>query len=1219
MKKISLVIFLIGLCTSLFAQPANDECEFAIDLGVVPICPVIDTFTNVAATASNPFSNPTSNIPTCFNGNQPSTDVWFSFMVPSAGGITDFEIQVNGINGPNGSILQPQIALYRGACALDELQELACATAMSGETNVDLAINGLTPGITYYLRIEDWSASAASNTGDFELCIKEPDIIFNMGTTNFTDACSGVLFDSGGPDNNYLNNENLTFTICPDVFTNCISLEIADYQIENNYDFLTFYAGEDTNAPQMGSLTSSGSDISFQAGTNCVTIQFSSDFSVTQGGFELSWQCDQEACETTFIPCEETFNIFDLPFITNGTTTCGAGNDVQTGPCIPDEDLLAGEDVVYTYTAFGEECIAIMITGADLNTGLSIYDACPESATDCLAFAQNTNTDTLFIPNLELTSFEQIFIVVSNENCTDYNISVETVDCPVIAPARPVCEDALLLNNCGELPDLFGVSQSSLANPVYYQEGMNDGCWPGVGEAHYTWLFFQAQTDGDFGFIAQNVNELEASNINIQVWGPITNFDLMCEYIESNQPIRSTGALATNSTLTGLTNINPINNDLVADVCEGEGGDGFVSTLEVQEGEIYLVFLNDFDGNIGNAGLFLDFSPTSAGVIDGLPEDTPLTSPTYHLIGDAFYEPQNYDFSCIHLTAAETSQLSCVWAADLVDFSEPFSQNITVYLGDNNSGADGICMVYHQSIMGADACGISGGGIGASEIDHSFIIEFDTWQNTNFNDPFQDHIAVNINGDMSNPIGGPAIMPNLEDGQEHEVTFNWNPATNTYEIFFDGVLQITGVFDIIQNCFQGLNTAYCGFTGSTGGAFNLQYACTGDNVYPTNSIDSVFIEICEGQSYIINGEEQTEVGIYEEVFPALNGCDSIIVTELSIIPATLDTLAVLICEGESYFAGGAAQTEAGFYQDTLSSIQGCDSIIVTNLGFIESTSQTFEITLCEGESYFAAGAAQTTNGIYIDSLLSVQACDSIIISDLNFIMPTIDSLFVQLCEGETYFAEGQEQTASGIYIDTLVSVQACDSIIETELEFIITDAIIELPEDLKCEEGFCTTLDASNSTTGDNVTYTWTVDGDGQIEEGAATLSPIICGAATYFLEVTNVVNGETCISIDSVIVIEDPSSTCSYAIPNVFTPNGDNMNDVFQLVQNGDDFEVLSLIIFNRWGQKVHTASNNMHAWDGTYNGNPAPSDVYIFQMEIRDVANQEIIIERGDLTLLR
>lgn len=96
-------------------------------------------------------------------------------------------------------------------------------------------------------------------------------------------------------------------------------------------------------------------------------------------------------------------------------------------------------------------------------------------------------------------------------------------------------------------------------------------------------------------------------------------------------------------------------------------------------------------------------------------------------------------------------------------------------------------------------------------------------------------------------------------------------------------------------------------------------------------------------------------------------------------------------------------------------------------------------------------------------------------------------------------------------------------------------------------------------------------------------------------------------------------------AVPNVFSPNGDGTNDFFNYVTNGipedGDITVLDLKIFNRWGQLVYDNNDPLNGWDGMYNGDPAPSDVYIYKMLLRvGTENRDVTFEStGDITLLR
>lgn len=314
--RYSLVFLLLFAALASFAQPVNDDCDGIIELGEIPYCTIggapttaDSIFNNVGATQSDiGFGN----LPTCFNGGLPQRDVWFSFI--SSDTILDYTITVMGIEHPDGTaaMVNPQVALYRGNfCGANQLAELACASADLGESMVELNVEGLTPGITYYLRINDYSASATPNEGAFKLCIDEIDPV-NTIEDGSSSACSGTLYDSGGPDEDYQNDENSTFVICPNQPNQCINFTLTYYNVEvgdpfggNVGDQIIFYDGDEANAGDI-ITTINGGDVAggggvcyqVQASSGCMTVQFVSDGNVVHEGFEGHWECSAQACET---------------------------------------------------------------------------------------------------------------------------------------------------------------------------------------------------------------------------------------------------------------------------------------------------------------------------------------------------------------------------------------------------------------------------------------------------------------------------------------------------------------------------------------------------------------------------------------------------------------------------------------------------------------------------------------------------------------------------------------------------------------------------------------------------------------------------------------------------------------------------------------------------------------------------------------------------------
>ena len=105
-------------------------------------------------------------------------------------------------------------------------------------------------------------------------------------------------------------------------------------------------------------------------------------------------------------------------------------------------------------------------------------------------------------------------------------------------------------------------------------------------------------------------------------------------------------------------------------------------------------------------------------------------------------------------------------------------------------------------------------------------------------------------------------------------------------------------------------------------------------------------------------------------------------------------------------------------------------------------------------------------------------------------------------------------------------------------------------------------------------------------------------------------------------ILIKTVCNDENYFIPNTFSPNNDGVNDYFY-PRGRSIYNIQSMRVFNRWGQIVFQRQNfpaNSEAmgWDGTFNGHPAPSDAYVYIVEVI-CNNAQVIALQGTVTLVR
>ncbi len=70
--------------------------------------------------------------------------------------------------------------------------------------------------------------------------------------------------------------------------------------------------------------------------------------------------------------------------------------------------------------------------------------------------------------------------------------------------------------------------------------------------------------------------------------------------------------------------------------------------------------------------------------------------------------------------------------------------------------------------------------------------------------------------------------------------------------------------------------------------------------------------------------------------------------------------------------------------------------------------------------------------------------------------------------------------------------------------------------------------------------------------------------------------------------------------VPNVFTPNGDGLNDIFMPL--GEGVTKYNLTVYDRWGEKLFETKDFFHGWDGSYKGEPCKSDVYQWSIDASD-----------------
>jgi gliding motility-associated-like protein len=205
----------------------------------------------------------------------------------------------------------------------------------------------------------------------------------------------------------------------------------------------------------------------------------------------------------------------------------------------------------------------------------------------------------------------------------------------------------------------------------------------------------------------------------------------------------------------------------------------------------------------------------------------------------------------------------------------------------------------------------------------------------------------------------------------------------------------------------------------------------------------------------------------------------------------------------------------------------------------------------------------------------------------------------------------------GNYVFEVVSPDGCDTLIDYSvtptqpLELLtLQDAQIELGDSILLR----TFVNSSN------VTVSWT---PGQTLSDSTILSPVARPLAltSYVITVADTVTN--CVRRDTVVI--SPSQDADIFVPTGLSPNEDGVNDVFRIFPKPSVERVEVVRIWDRWGNLVFeregTPTNPINQftnlWDGTFNGRPVNSAVFVYQVIYHTVRNQRKV-QRGDLTVI-
>ncbi len=374
----------------------------------------------------------------------------------------------------------------------------------------------------------------------------------------------------------------------------------------------------------------------------------------------------------------------------------------------------------------------------------------------------------------------------------------------------------------------------------------------------------------------------------------------------------------------------------------------------------------------------------------------------------------------------------------------------------------------------------------------------------------------------------------------------------------------------------------------------------------SNRYMEIDTQLCQGITIQWNEMQVDSAGDYRIHADNINGCDSITVLHVKYFPEinTMLTGDKYICEGGNTILGAGEfenyqwstgeksreiEVESpGLYRLTVTDKNGCiaeDSILVKNAPVVEIDYQEIS-EKCYGEGngkLELSGIRGGVGGVKLYFAGEKIEPDANItgLSPGRYVLKSVDSLG---CENQIKI---QIDSAAQINVDLGhdLTVSTYDTVIYVKAQYNIT----EYKEILWYINGELTDEAADE--------IELTIDEDKQI---------IVLLIANNGCEVRDTLN----ITVDF---------RANIYIPDIFTPDGDGINDVWRLRYKDYKPLIKEAAIFDRWGEKIILRKNISNLeWDGTFKGKRVSPGVYLYYIRYENAKGYDIVLT-GDITVIR
>ena len=332
----------------------------------------------------------------------------------------------------------------------------ASATGWVAAGSNPFTLTGLTPETCYDIYVR----SACSSTDVSTWAGPRP-----ITTAIAPPVCGGTFVDNGGTNGNYPSNSNVTWTVCPTIPGEQVTVTFTSFSTQQNSDILSVYDGSSTAGVLLGTYSGTAIPPQFIASTTsgCLTFVFVSNGSVESTGWVANVTCAPvPTCPrpTVLVATPLTATSVNLSWTENGSATSWEVIIQPAGTGLPPANAVGTIVNSTSYTA----------TGLNTNINYEYYVRAICSSTDISTWNGPRN-----------------FILITS--CAD---------------STPFCGDDQNFNGTTDVP--------SLGSP---------GCLGSTPNPR--WFNFQIETSGSLTFQISQTNSVTGAPIDVDfiLWGPL--------------------------------------------------------------------------------------------------------------------------------------------------------------------------------------------------------------------------------------------------------------------------------------------------------------------------------------------------------------------------------------------------------------------------------------------------------------------------------------------------------------------------------------------------------------------------------------------------------------------------------------------------------------------------------------------------------------------------